>query len=45
VATKRERLASRGPLRGFVGTVTNELLLERGIHRRAEIAGSRTVRS
>jgi len=31
VATKRERLASRGPLRGFVGTVTNELLLERGI--------------
>jgi hypothetical protein len=44
VATKRERLASRGPLRGF-GTVTNELLLERGIHRRAEIAGSRTVRS
>ena len=26
-------------------TVTNELLLERVIHRRAEIAGSRTVRS
>jgi len=25
--------------------VTNELLLGRGIHRRAEIAGSRTVRS